>query len=60
MELYEEFFRIVQALESGHVPYAVVGGIAMGFHDRPRFTRDIDLLKRLQGEQDRKDDPGNQ
>ena len=43
MELYDEFFQIVPALNSAGVPYAVVGGIAMAFHDEPRFTRDIDF-----------------
>ena len=25
--------------------FAVVGGLALDFHDEPRFTRDIDLGK---------------
>ena len=26
------------------IRYAVIGGIALAFHDRPRFTDDIDIL----------------
>lgn len=44
MNLFEEFFGIIDAFERDGVRYAVVGGVAMAFHDRPRFTRDIDLL----------------
>ncbi|MDK3160279.1 nucleotidyltransferase [Kamptonema cortianum] len=44
MELYREFFNLVKALNDAGVEYAVVGGIALAFHGRPRFTKDIDLL----------------
>jgi hypothetical protein len=44
MELFGEFFSIVRRLELEGVDYCVIGGLAMAFHDRPRFTRDIDLL----------------
>jgi hypothetical protein len=44
MELFDEFFRIVQEFQNRKISYAVVGGIAMAFHDRPRFTKDIDIL----------------
>jgi hypothetical protein len=37
MELYDEFFQLIQALNDAGVTYAVVGGIAMAFHDEPRF-----------------------
>lgn len=42
--LYEDFFAIVARLEERGVPYAVVGGIAMAFHDQPRYTKDMDFL----------------
>ena len=42
--LFDEFFAAVQTLEEQTVPYAVVGGIALAFHNLPRFTQDIDLL----------------
>lgn len=44
MNLYDEFFALIPYLQKLGVRYAVVGGIAMGFHARPRFTRDIDIL----------------
>lgn len=44
MDLYEEFFAIVRAFQKSGIRYCVVGGIAMAFHDQPRFTRDIDIL----------------
>lgn len=44
MNLFDEFYRIVRAMDMAGIPYAVVGGLAMAFHDQPRFTRDIDLL----------------
>jgi hypothetical protein len=46
MELYREFFAIINALNKRGLEYAVVGGIAMAFHSQPRFTRDIDILAR--------------
>lgn len=44
MELYREFFKIIEALNKADLSYAVVGGLAMAFHDVPRFTKDIDIL----------------
>ncbi len=44
MNLFDEFFRIVENFEQMDLKYAVVGGIAMAFHDQPRFTKDIDIL----------------
>jgi len=44
MNLYEEFFAIARALNESGARYAVVGGLAMAFHGKPRFTRDIDIL----------------
>ncbi len=42
--LYEAFFSIVGDLHESGIPYAVIGGFAMAFHDVVRGTRDIDLL----------------
>ncbi len=42
MNLYDEFFNIIHEFENHDITYAVVGGIALAFHDKPRFTRDID------------------
>jgi hypothetical protein len=47
MTLYEEFFAIIKALNRHKIPYALIGGIAVGFHLEPRYTDDIDILVRL-------------
>jgi len=44
MNLYDEFFSIISMLNKLGIRYAVVGGIALAFHGRPRFTRDVDFL----------------
>lgn len=44
VNLYEEFSAIVKTLRKQKIRFAVVGGLAMAFHDEPRFTRDIDIL----------------
>jgi hypothetical protein len=44
MNLYDEFFSMVLAFQQRNIRFAVVGGLAMAFHDEPRFTRDIDIL----------------
>jgi hypothetical protein len=36
--------HMAEALDGAKVPYALIGGIAVGFHSRPRFTNDIDFL----------------
>lgn len=43
-DLYEEFRRLIGALDERQVGYALCGGIAMAVYDRPRATVDIDLL----------------
>jgi hypothetical protein len=35
--------RLIDALESAQVPYALGGALALGYHAPPRGTRDIDL-----------------
>lgn len=44
MNLYDEFSAIVKTFRKRRMRFAVVGGLAMAFHDEPRFTRDIDIL----------------
>jgi hypothetical protein len=44
MTLYDEFYAITGALNRRRIPYAVVGGLALMIHARPRFTKDIDIL----------------
>lgn len=44
MDLYNEFFSIIKQFKIRKLKYAIIGGIAMAFHESPRFTRDIDIL----------------
>jgi len=44
MELFREFFAVIEGLNQEGLAYSVVGGIALAFHSQPRFTRDIDIL----------------
>lgn len=44
VNLFDEFEGIVKAMNLAGIPYAVVGGLAMAFHDQPRCTRDIEVL----------------
>ena len=44
MDLYDEFFSLIEAFDAAAVPYAVCGGIAVAIHGFARFTVDIDLL----------------
>jgi hypothetical protein len=46
MNVFDEFYRIVQQIHSEGIDYALVGGVAVAFHTEPRFTKDIDLLIR--------------
>jgi hypothetical protein len=42
MNLFDEFFKIVEHFVKSDLQYALVGGIAMAFHDQPRFTKKND------------------
>jgi hypothetical protein len=44
ISLYDEFRRIVLALEEADIPYAICGGLAMAAYGYPRATQDVDLL----------------
>jgi predicted nucleotidyltransferase len=44
IDLYDEFFSIIETFENAGLTYAVIGGFAMTFHDKPRLTEDIDIL----------------
>ena len=48
MNVFYEFHKIVQHLQSEGIEYALIGGVAMAFHGQPRFTKDIDLLVRTE------------
>ncbi len=44
MNLKNELFAVIDALESATVKYAVCGGIAVAMHGFPRATRDLDVI----------------
>jgi hypothetical protein len=44
MRLQRDLREFIELLNSESVEYAVVGGWALGFHGRPRYTQDIDIL----------------
>jgi len=44
LDLYDELTKLILALESASIDYAVCGGIAMAIWQFPRTTVDIDLL----------------
>ena len=37
---------ILRMLHEAQIDYAIIGGVAMGFHSIPRATQDIDVLVR--------------
>lgn len=39
-----DFAELLQAFADAEVRYLVIGGYAVGYHDRPRTTKDLDLL----------------
>jgi hypothetical protein len=43
MSLHPDYKDILVAFEKHGVEYLLVGGYAVGFHGRPRFTKDLDL-----------------
>ena len=43
-DLFDEFRRLVAALDRNQIDYALCGGLAMAIHGRARATVDIDLL----------------
>lgn len=43
MPLHPDFRDLLAVFAAHDVDYLVVGGYAVGFHARPRFTKDIDL-----------------
>jgi predicted nucleotidyltransferase len=43
-KLHPDFADLLRAFADADVRYLVIGGYAVGFHDRPRTTKDLDLL----------------
>lgn len=44
--LHPDFKDLLSVLADERVEYLVIGGYAVGFHAKPRFTKDIDLWVR--------------
>lgn len=43
MNLPEDFKEFIELLNAHKVKYLIVGGYAVGFHSRPKFTNDLDI-----------------
>lgn len=44
LDLYEELRQVVRVLTNEGIRYALAGGLAVSYYDRPRATVDIDLV----------------
>lgn len=44
MNPFDEFQLLIKDLNDKQIKYSLIGGVAMAFHDEPRFTQDIDIL----------------
>jgi len=44
MRIHQDFVDLLREFAVSGVRYLVIGGYAVGFHDRPRTTKDLDLL----------------
>ena len=54
MKLNEDSREFVELLNAHGVKYVIVGGYAVAFHGRPRFTGDIDVFVEASDENGRK------
>jgi len=43
MGLHQDFKDLLSAFDDAKVRYLLIGGYAVSFHSRPRYTKDIDL-----------------
>lgn len=43
MNIPDDFKEFIELLNDNNVRYLIVGGYAVGFHSRPKFTNDIDI-----------------
>ena len=44
MRVEEDYVKLLKLFNKNSVRYCVVGAFAVGFHVRPRYTKDIDIL----------------
>lgn len=49
-----DFKELLDALNEAEVEYLIVGGYAVIYHSRPRFTKDLDIWLRADAENARK------
>jgi hypothetical protein len=47
--VYRTLVKLVQRLEEEGIPYAVIGGMALGRHGYARMTEDVDVLMTAEG-----------
>jgi len=47
--VYRTLVKLVQRLEEEEIPYAVIGGMALGKHGYARMTEDVDVLMTAEG-----------
>lgn len=50
MRLPQDFADLLAAFAEADVRYLIIGGYAVGLHDRPRTTKDLDLFLESSGE----------
>ena len=50
MRLPRDLKEFIELLNSEEVEYVIAGGWAFGFHARPRYTQDLDILVRATAE----------
>lgn len=44
MDIESDFKELLELLDKHKVRYCVIGAFAFGFHARPRYTKDMDIL----------------
>ncbi len=50
MDIQKDFKELLELFNAHKVEYLIVGGYALAFHGAPRFTGDIDVLVKADGE----------
>ena len=50
MGLHQDFKDLLSAFDDAQVRYLLIGGYAVSFHSRPRYTKDIDLWVAIEPE----------
>lgn len=50
MEVQPDFRDLLALFNKNNVDYVIVGGYALAFHGVPRYTGDLDILVKADGE----------